>query len=174
MTSHLNSHRTTDIKPEMLSGVQTGNGTPHDKYNIRGNAQARTNRKDDIFMQRRLGVKGLVYWRSTQCAGHIPSFFSLYAAHSVLRHFFLMAQTYVIPTLVMVLGKISQSDVSFDNFAHCTERRTYHNDDIFLSLIFNFSYLLARGTRINPTFVFVQYNISLLVVYLLAVGCGRI
>ena len=36
MTSHLNSHRTTDIKPEMLPGVQTGNGTPHDKYNIRG------------------------------------------------------------------------------------------------------------------------------------------
>ena len=31
MTSHLNSHRTTDIKLEMLSGVQTGNGTPHDE-----------------------------------------------------------------------------------------------------------------------------------------------
>ena len=29
MTSHLDSHKTTDIKPEMLSGVQTGNGTPH-------------------------------------------------------------------------------------------------------------------------------------------------
>ena len=57
MTSHLNSHRTTDIKPEMLSGVQTGNGTPHDKYNIRGIAHARTNRKDDIFMQRRLVLK---------------------------------------------------------------------------------------------------------------------
>ena len=27
MTSHLNSHRKTDIKPEMLSGVQTGNET---------------------------------------------------------------------------------------------------------------------------------------------------
>ena len=54
MTSHLNSQRTTDIKPEMLSVVQTGNGTPHDKYNIRGIAHARTNRKDDIFMQRRL------------------------------------------------------------------------------------------------------------------------
>ena len=54
MTSHLNSHRTTDIKPEMLSGVQTGNGTPHDIYNIRGIAHAQTNRKDDIFMQRRL------------------------------------------------------------------------------------------------------------------------
>ena len=54
MTSHLNSHRTTDIKSEMLSGVQTGNGTPHDKYNIRGIAHARTNRKDDTFMQRRL------------------------------------------------------------------------------------------------------------------------
>ena len=54
MTSHLNSHRTTDIKPEMLSGVQTGNGTPHDKYNIRGIAHARTNRKNDIFMKRQL------------------------------------------------------------------------------------------------------------------------
>ena len=52
MTSHLNSHRTTDIKPEMLSHVETGNGTPHDKYNIRGIAHARTNRIDDIFMQR--------------------------------------------------------------------------------------------------------------------------
>ena len=55
MTSHLNSHWTTDIKPEMLSGVQTGNGTPHDKYNIRGIAHVRTNRKDNIFMQRRVG-----------------------------------------------------------------------------------------------------------------------
>ena len=35
----------------MLTGVQTGNGTPHDKYNIHGIAHARTNRKDDIFMQ---------------------------------------------------------------------------------------------------------------------------
>ena len=31
MTSYLNSHGTTDIKP-----VKTGNGTPHDKYDIRG------------------------------------------------------------------------------------------------------------------------------------------
>ena len=38
----------------MLSGVQTGDGTLHDKYNIRGIAHARTNRKDDIFMQRQL------------------------------------------------------------------------------------------------------------------------
>ena len=56
MTSHLNSHMTTDIKPEMLSGFQTGNGTPYDKYNIRGIAHARTNRKEDIFMQRRLYI----------------------------------------------------------------------------------------------------------------------
>ena len=54
MTFHLNSHRKTDIKLEMLSGVQNGNGTPHDKYDIRGIAHARTNGKDDIFMQRRL------------------------------------------------------------------------------------------------------------------------
>ena len=54
MTSRLNSHRTTDIRPEMLSGVQTRNGTPHDKYDMRGIAYVRTNRKDDIFMQRQL------------------------------------------------------------------------------------------------------------------------
>ena len=54
MTSHLNSNGTTYIKLEMLSGVQTRNGTPHDKDNIRGIADARTNRKDKIFMQKRL------------------------------------------------------------------------------------------------------------------------
>ena len=29
MTSHLDSHGTTYIKPDMLSGVQTGNGIQH-------------------------------------------------------------------------------------------------------------------------------------------------
>ena len=28
-TSQLDSHTTTDVKQEMLSGVQTGNGIPH-------------------------------------------------------------------------------------------------------------------------------------------------
>ena len=60
MTSHLDSDKTTDIKPEMLSGVQTGNGTPHDKLNLCGIAYARTNRKDNIFMQRRL-VQNFTY-----------------------------------------------------------------------------------------------------------------
>ena len=55
MTSHLDSHTTTDVKPDTLSGVQIGNGIPHDRYNIRGIAHVRTNRKDNIFMQRRLG-----------------------------------------------------------------------------------------------------------------------
>ena len=36
MTSHRDSHTITDVKPEMIPGVQTGNGIPHDKYNIRG------------------------------------------------------------------------------------------------------------------------------------------
>ena len=53
---------TTDVKPDMLSGVQTGNGIPRDRFNIRGNAHGRTNRKDDIFMQRRLGQILHVYW----------------------------------------------------------------------------------------------------------------
>ena len=46
MTSHCDSHTTTDIKPEIIPGVQTGNGIPH----------ARTNIKDNIFRQRRLDI----------------------------------------------------------------------------------------------------------------------
>ena len=55
MTSHRDSHNTTDVKPEMIPGAQTGNGIPHDEYNIRGLFDKRTNRKDDIFIQKRLG-----------------------------------------------------------------------------------------------------------------------
>ena len=39
---HLDSHGTTDIKPAMLSGVQTGNETPCDKNNVSGIAHACT------------------------------------------------------------------------------------------------------------------------------------
>ena len=56
MTSHRDSHTTTDVKPERIPGVLTGNGIPHDKYNIHGIAHARTNIKDDIFRQRRLYI----------------------------------------------------------------------------------------------------------------------
>ena len=51
-TSHLDSHTTNDVKPEMLSSVQTGNRIPHDRYNVRGIALAHSYIKDDIFMQR--------------------------------------------------------------------------------------------------------------------------
>ena len=56
MASHRGSHTTTDVNPEMIPCVQPGNGTPHDKYNLRSIAHTRTNRKDDIFMQRRLYI----------------------------------------------------------------------------------------------------------------------
>ena len=42
----------TDVKLEMIPGIQTGNGISHDKYNIRSILHTRTNRKDDIFIQR--------------------------------------------------------------------------------------------------------------------------
>ena len=56
MTSHRDIHTTTDVKPEMIPGILTGNGILHDKYDIRGIAHVRTNKKDDIFMQRRLYI----------------------------------------------------------------------------------------------------------------------
>ena len=57
MTSQLDSHTTNDVKPEMLSGVQTGNGIPHYQNNIRGIAHAQTYSEDDNFMQRRLVLR---------------------------------------------------------------------------------------------------------------------
>ena len=54
MTSHLDSHTTTDIKSKMIPGVLTGNGILHDIYNIYCITNAHTNRKNVIFMQRRL------------------------------------------------------------------------------------------------------------------------
>ena len=78
MTSYLDSHTPTEVKLEMLIGVQTGN----DKHDILSIAHARTNRKDDIFIQRRLvqsftyilewGSKELVHKGSTHGAGYIP------------------------------------------------------------------------------------------------------
>ena len=50
MTSHLNIHGTTNIKPEVLSGVQTGNGIQHVEYNLRDTAHVHTYRKDEIEM----------------------------------------------------------------------------------------------------------------------------
>ena len=54
MTSHRDSHTTTDVNLEIIPGVLTGNEIPHDKCNIHGIAHARTNTKDNIFMQRPL------------------------------------------------------------------------------------------------------------------------
>ena len=53
----------------MLLGVQTRNGTPHDKYNLRGIAHAQTSRKDDIFMQRRLvqNITFILEWGQGTC-----------------------------------------------------------------------------------------------------------
>ena len=47
MNSHCDSHTTTDVEPEII---------PHDKYDVRGIAHARTDKKGDIFMQRRLYI----------------------------------------------------------------------------------------------------------------------
>ena len=33
MTTHIDSHITTDVRPEMLLGVQTGNRISYDVYN---------------------------------------------------------------------------------------------------------------------------------------------
>ena len=71
MPFHLDSNTSTDVKQEMLSGVKTRNGIPPDKWNLRGIALVRTDRKDNIYMQIRL-VQGVVRRYSDFCAhkGH--------------------------------------------------------------------------------------------------------
>ena len=53
-TPHLDSHSTTDPKPEILSAVLTGNRISHDQRNVRGIMHVHVCRKYDIFRQTRL------------------------------------------------------------------------------------------------------------------------
>ena len=105
----------------MLSGVQTGNGTPHDKYNICGIAHAQTNRKDDIFMQRRL-VQNFTFiseWGLGTClltkhTLHIPGIFPLHAAYSALRHFF---------ANLLILIELTDSTIKYSDIPKTTKHR---------------------------------------------------
>ena len=58
-TPHLDSHSTTDPKPEILSAVLTGNRISRDGRNVRGIMHVHMCRKDDIFSQRRLNHNGV-------------------------------------------------------------------------------------------------------------------
>ena len=53
-TPHLDSHSTTDPKPEILSAVLTGNRISPDGRKVRGIMLVHMCRKDDIFRQRRI------------------------------------------------------------------------------------------------------------------------
>ena len=55
MAFHLDSQTTTDVKPDMLSGVQMEMEF-HMIDNICSIAHARTNRKDNVFLQRQLYI----------------------------------------------------------------------------------------------------------------------
>ena len=57
MTPHLNKHSTTDLKPEILSSVLTGNRISRDGRNERGITHV--HRKDDIFRQKLLNHSGI-------------------------------------------------------------------------------------------------------------------
>ena len=53
-TPHIDSHSTTDPKPEIQSAVLTGNRISCDGKNVRGITHVHVCRKDNIFRQRRL------------------------------------------------------------------------------------------------------------------------
>ena len=58
-TLHLESHSTSDPKPEILSAVLTGNRISGDGRNVSGIMHMHVCRKDDIFRQRRLNHSGV-------------------------------------------------------------------------------------------------------------------
>ena len=113
---HYTLYGTTDIQPEMLSGVQTGNGTPHDKYDIRGIAHARTNRKDDIFMQRRLvqnftfmlelGQETCLLTKHTWCWIYSALWY-FFPACCLVRFAAFLFYAFVYPNPLRVLGRCS-------------------------------------------------------------------
>ena len=92
MTSQSDSHTTTDVKQEIIPGVQTGNGIPHDKYNMCGIAHVSTNRKDDIFMQRRL-VQSFTYILELGQGTCTLTKHTWRWTYSAFRHFFSEKQT---------------------------------------------------------------------------------
>ena len=66
MTLYLNSHSTTDLKPEILSAVLTGNRISHDQRNVCSIMHVHVCRKGDIYRQRRLNhskVRGGIAFR---------------------------------------------------------------------------------------------------------------
>ena len=79
MDFQLYSHTTTDVKPEMLSGVQTGNRITHDEYNMCGIAHACAYRKDHIFMQRRLLQSFISIMELGQRCNHLTT-------HTKIKH----------------------------------------------------------------------------------------
>ena len=88
-----------DLKPEMITGVQIVTGIPHDEYDIRGIAHARSAQtekttfscKDDQCKTLHIywsGGKVQVHSRSTHSAGHVPlcGIFTVTPASMVLSH----------------------------------------------------------------------------------------
>ena len=67
-TPHLDSHSTTDPKPEIQSAVLTGNRISRDRRNVRGIMHVHMCRKDDTFRQRRLNHSGGIAFRRVYLA----------------------------------------------------------------------------------------------------------
>ena len=82
MTSHRNSHTKTDVKLELILGVKTGNEIQHNKYDVRGIAQARTDIKDNIFLQRRLYIEHIPHCASNTTFVILVFFITNHPVHS--------------------------------------------------------------------------------------------
>ena len=132
----------------MLSGDQTGNGTPHDKYNIHGIAHARTNRKDNIFMQRRLvqNFTFILEWCQGTCSltkhtgrwAYSPYFFP---ACCLLSTTFLSFPKYILGRKVLILF------LDFSYLSPCASNQFRLENRSLLNFLFTFSCFLSQEER---------------------------
>ena len=103
--------KTTDIKLEMLSCVRTGNGTPHDKLNMRSISHACTNRKYDIFIQRRLRqiFTCILEWGQRTCKKSRPyparAYTTLVVLVLLITPFFFFCRRILKQTSVVCIGQ---------------------------------------------------------------------
>ena len=108
----------------MLSGVQTGNRIPHDRYNIRGIAHAHTNKKDDIFMQRRPGqiFTCILEWGQRTCKKSRPYPARAYTTLVVLVSFEVFPKSFP-----KIFQRYNQNVNILSTLEHC-----YQKNDISL------------------------------------------
>ena len=156
MACHPDSHRTTDVKPDTLWGVETGN--------------SRTNRKDDIFMQRRLvqNFTFILEWgkgtfsltKHTQCWAYSRYFFPACCllAYSALRHFLYLNPLSHFIWYQILRGKIAETTIFITEERDCRKTsKVLHSLPVWKYEFFRRQNQRICGFILRPTYFYPKH-----------------